>query len=238
MWIKPYLSLGGNIKRWSISEATTILSLFDYSGVWSKPYRDVGYHVVQVDKKLGLDIFDDIMLDIVNSFEPYGILAAPPCTDFAASGRAWFKQKDKDGRTAESLKLIDRTLEIIEWAKPNLMFWALEQPVGRLPKLRPTLGRHKLWFHPWHYAGYLHQEEVDESELTPGQRLERALHSEQYSKMTLLYGEFNANLIKKPLPNKYGSLLQLKYGGNSERTKELRSRTPYGFSLAFHNANP
>jgi len=34
----------------------TILSLFDYTGNWSKPYRDNGYNVIQVDIKLGMDI--------------------------------------------------------------------------------------------------------------------------------------------------------------------------------------
>lgn len=34
----------------------TILSLFDYSGHWSKPYKDAGYDVYQCDIKLGIDI--------------------------------------------------------------------------------------------------------------------------------------------------------------------------------------
>ncbi len=34
----------------------TILSLFDYSGNWSKPYEDAGYNVIRVDKKRGLDV--------------------------------------------------------------------------------------------------------------------------------------------------------------------------------------
>lgn len=40
------------------SNKKVILSLFDYSGSWSKPYRDAGYDVVQVDLKLGDDIFE------------------------------------------------------------------------------------------------------------------------------------------------------------------------------------
>ena len=31
----------------------------------------------------------------------YGILAAPPCTDFAGSGAQYWKTKDEDGRTKE-----------------------------------------------------------------------------------------------------------------------------------------
>ena len=34
----------------------TIISLCDFSGNWSKPYRDAGYNVVQVDLKHGNDV--------------------------------------------------------------------------------------------------------------------------------------------------------------------------------------
>ena len=30
-----------------------ILSLCDYSGAWSKPYRDAGYEVIQIDLQSG-----------------------------------------------------------------------------------------------------------------------------------------------------------------------------------------
>lgn len=33
----------------------TILSLCDNSGVWSKPYKDAGYNVIQVDIQHGRD---------------------------------------------------------------------------------------------------------------------------------------------------------------------------------------
>lgn len=36
----------------------TILSLFDYSGNWPKPYLDAGYNVVQVDIKHGQDVLE------------------------------------------------------------------------------------------------------------------------------------------------------------------------------------
>ena len=34
----------------------TIISLCDYSGNWSKPYKDNGFEVIKVDLKFGDDI--------------------------------------------------------------------------------------------------------------------------------------------------------------------------------------
>jgi len=39
-----------------VVEKKIILSLFDYSGTWSKPYKDNGFEVIQVDIKHGIDI--------------------------------------------------------------------------------------------------------------------------------------------------------------------------------------
>lgn len=117
----------------------TILSLFDHSGEWSRPYREAGYEVIQVDKKHG----QDIMTFDYKSLPPiHGILAAPPCTDFANSGACWWAQKDRDGRTAHSVKLVAKTLEIIEYLSPA--WWVLENPAGRIRSFFPRLG--KGWF--------------------------------------------------------------------------------------------
>jgi hypothetical protein len=59
-----------------------ILSLCDYSGRWSEPYKEAGYEVVQVDVKLGFDVRLFPKLDE----KVHGILMAPPCTEFAVSG--------------------------------------------------------------------------------------------------------------------------------------------------------
>lgn len=61
-----------------------ILSLFDLTGNWSKPYKDNGYKVIQVDLQLGIDILNWNYKKIPKE-QVYGILAACPCTDFALS---------------------------------------------------------------------------------------------------------------------------------------------------------
>jgi hypothetical protein len=185
----------------------TILSLFDYSGNWPSFYKEAGYDVYQIDVKHDLNILDITKDDLPDNV--YGILAAPPCTDFAGSGAQYWKAKDADGRTEASLALVDKTLEIISWY-PNLKFWVLENPVGRLTTLRPKLGK------PWYFQPHW--------------------YGDAYTKKTGLWGNFNKDLPKnevKPDPNSW----IMKLGGKSEKTKELRSMTPLGFAKAFYLAN-
>lgn len=184
-----------------------ILSLFDYSGNWPSYYKQAGYDVYQVDVKHDIDILELTRQDLPDKV--HGILAAPPCTDFASSGAQYWKQKDLDGRTEASLALVDKTLEIISWCNPR--WWALENPVGRLQKLRPQLGD-PLYFQP-HWFG------------------------DAYTKKTGLWGKFNRDLPRNPVePDPQSWLMRL--GGKSERTKELRSMTPLGFAKSFFLANP
>ncbi len=190
----------------------TILSLFDYSGNWSKPYRENGYKVIQVDIKLGLDIYE---LDYQNLPDIYGVLAAVPCTDFAASGARWFNEKDKDGRTAESIKLLKHTLKIIQFLEP--VFWAIENPVGRMNSLVPEMKQYGPWyFQPHHYG-------------------------EPYTKKTGLWGRFVpplpifARQAWQPVEPTEGSKMHML--PPSPDRAELRSITPIGFAYAFYEAN-
>ena len=108
-------------------------------------------------------------------------------------------------------------LRIVDVCMPD--FWVIENPVGRLGKLIPELGR-PFYFNPCDYG-------------------------DPYTKKTCLWGEFTPPLplfsgeINKvpPVVSKHGSWHQTKLGGKSERTKEIRSMTPRGFAKAFYNAN-
>jgi hypothetical protein len=193
-----------------------VLSLFDYTGNWSKPYRDNGYEVIQVDIELGTDI-------LTWDYKRYpkeqvkGILAACPCTDFSLSGAAWFAEKDADGRTAASIELVKKTWEIIQYFEPE--FWAIENPMSRIHKLCPFIGDVKFKFHPYQFAQY-----------------DPIPRNSQYQKQTWLWGKFN-NPVFKPLENIDKQKLHQKLGGKSKRTKYLRSITPLGFAYAFYEAN-
>ena len=121
----------------------TILSLFDYSGAWSKPYKDSGYDVVQMDIKNGQDIRWVYHLDK----KVHGILMAPPCTAFAVSGAQYWNAKDQDGRTVDAVALIDAALRFVALYDPE--WWVLENPVGRL---RRWLGPPTHMFNPCDYG--------------------------------------------------------------------------------------
>ena len=196
-----------------LAEQPVIISLFDYSGTWSEHYRRAGFRVLQIELKFGFDIltwnYKAIRRDLVK-----GVLAAPPCTDFAVSGAQYWPEKDKDGRTEQSLQLIKHTLEIVDYFQP--VFWAIENPVGRLNDLLPQLSKYGPWyFHPFWYG-------------------------DAWSKKTGLWGVFNrpapCNIVEPLEYSTQGSWL-MNLGGKSERTKELRSITPKGFAKAFYDAN-
>lgn len=192
-----------------------LFSLYDYSGTWSKPYLDANWTVIQIDIKLGIDIleWDYKFYDHCN-----GILSAPPCTDFSLSGAQYWPAKDADGRTAYSISLVRKALEIIEYFKPRgLVFHAMENPIGRIQKCVPEIGKSSWWFHPYHYG-------------------------ENYTKRTYLWGRFVPPMplfsgcpIRRPIPVKDNKIMRV--GGKSEKTKSIRSETPAGFARAFYEAN-
>jgi hypothetical protein len=202
----------------SANSQKVVLSFFDLSGEWSRPWEEAGYQVYR------FDIQDDPVVGDVNNFsaeffgdwfgdfdgmEVYAILAACPCTDFASSGNRHFVAKDADGRTVASVKLVHQTLKAIEYFKPAI--WALENPVGRIEKLG-GLPPWRLSFDPYHLG-------------------------DDYTKKTLIWGRFNADLPVAPAEPTEGSKMWSQYGGKSMETKNARSETPEGFSYGFFLAN-
>ena len=205
-----------------------LISLFDYTGNWSKPYRENGWEVCQVDIKHGVDIMTweprNLLQLAVKGYVPgkIGLLAAIPCTDYAVSGARHFAAKDVDGRTEASQKLVARTKEIIDFFENTelLDFWAVENPRSRIHTLNPWLGKPRLKFNPCDYAGY-----------------DPVPDNSRYNKDTWLWGNFKLpeKRYLEPLQKEYPGFTKL--GGKSEKTKELRSVTPLGFSYAFYETN-
>tara|TARA_R100000687_G_C6394269_1_gene138780 strand:+ start:130 stop:447 length:318 start_codon:yes stop_codon:yes gene_type:complete len=103
-----------------------------------------------------------------------------------------------------------QVLRCVELFGPE--FWAIENPVGRLPKLIPSLGK------PWYFNP--------------------CDYGDPYTKKTGLWGDFNRQgleALKAPVPATDNWIMKL--GSRSEFTKEQRSVTPPGFSQAFFEAN-
>lgn len=153
-------------------ERKIIVDLCGGTGSWSAPYQeDGGYDVRIIDPQEWLD--GDTGTGDVRLYEIYdpkkrkfrddiyGILAAPPCTDFSVSGARWFKRKG-EARLLNALSIADACLRICVLAKPRA-FWAAENPIGRLVRY---WGPPRLYFQPCDYG-------------------------DPYTKKTGLWGEFN-----------------------------------------------
>lgn len=226
----------------------TVLSLFDSTGNWCRPFEQAGWNVVQLDLSHGDDIrelsakwFLEGLLQQYPTID--GILAAPPCTDFARSGATHWARKDADGTTAAAVELVYQTLRAVDFLQPD--FWVVENPVGRIERLVPELGGRRLIFDPCEYGGWTGPDAYDLGRLdalatmTPEQMgaedVELVKRVNAYTKKTILWGNFRQP-EKKPVPairtNAWGSWL-MSYGGKSARTKAARSVTPEGFARAF-----
>lgn len=119
-------------------ESKIILDLCGGSGSWSRPYKEAGYDV----RLVTLPDYD------VRTYEPpervYGILAAPPCTEFSVLN---CKAEKRVLNPAVGLSVVTACLRIIAMAKPN--WWALENPVGHLAE---HMGKPSFVFQPWEFG--------------------------------------------------------------------------------------
>lgn len=116
-----------------------ILDLCGGTGAWSKPYKDAGYDV----RVITLPEHD------VLTYHPpegvYGILAAPPCTEFSVA-------KGNKPRDLESAMHIVTSCLRVVWKsrlEGSLNFWALENPRGLL---RQFLGLPAYTFEHWEFG--------------------------------------------------------------------------------------
>lgn len=192
-----------------------ILDICGGTGSWSKPYQENDQEYIVYN--LTLPDFDILKDELpVDPLSIYGILAAPPCTDFSVAGNRLWKQKDENGQTKKSLDIVFRCMEIIKQCR-NIRFWALENPRGRLKN----------------YIG------------TPSWELNYKDFGCNYSKIVLLWGSFTPPLpeyiaysnefIKAKLPE-----LPKEYilsGSNMTERAARRSITYNGFAKAFYAVN-
>lgn len=216
-------------------EGTIILSLFDESGRFSQPYRDMGYEVYQLDIKNGHDLMRNLGEYIqwiedarAGGARIAGVLAQPPCTTFAGSGARWWKPRHdrewsemvaqmwgddavRDGFTSPveyNQWLVQTTQEFIARSDPD--FFVIENPVGRIEKLT---GLPK-----------------------PLMAMQPHLFGDPYTKRTHLWGKFNTDLPMANVVPHEGSRMH-KLRSNAEKDGGLRSLTPEGFAYAFAMAN-
>jgi len=224
-------------RQWLSNSTRTILSLFDYTGNWAKPYAEAGYQVYTFDIKNGVDVTDlsvEWFNDNYNVYDVYGVMAACPCTTFTVSGNRWRKDRhdaksrhwirEMWGEEAEAavnedgdplyetphdyaVELVQQTLRTIEFFRPK--FWVLENPQGRIES-STDLSTWRTGFQPSNFG-------------------------DPYTKRTMLWGNFNADLPTANVEPTEGS--KMHNVPPSEDRAEQRSETPMGFAYSFFQAN-
>lgn len=212
-----------------------VVSLFDYTGAWSQPWRDAGYTVLQFDIKSGSDVLlDSHVWNQVEELrdsghEVVGVMSACPCTTFAGSGARW-REELHDKATPEALTkvfgeralssgaktpkeynlmLLQATRDMVAAANPT-EWHVLENPIGRIQK-----------------EGKLPD---------PTMRFDPNAYGDPYTKRTQLWGAFNTDLPTAYVEPVEGSKIH-KLRGSDPQQKAERSKTPDGFAYAFFMAN-
>ena len=127
------------------------------------------------------------------------------------SGARWWASKPPE-LLAESIQVVRDCLEVIRIYLPH--WWVLENPVGRLARCVPEIGKWKHTFQPYDYG-------------------------DKFSKRTCLWGDFTmpAKTPVEPYKDKKRGQPIIALSPSPERIR-LRSITPPGFARAFAGANP
>lgn len=113
------------------------IELFSGTKSFSKVMKEHGHSTLTVDNDAGLE--PDACTDIREFVLPPGIdmlWASPPCQGFsvAAIGKNWnYDNTPKTDSARLSMELAQRTLDVIESAKPT--WWFIENPRGKLRKM-------------------------------------------------------------------------------------------------------
>lgn len=139
-----------------------ILDLCGGTGAWSKPYRDAGYdvRVITLPDYDVTDTFVDLSfivfrhqnggedMEIRDISQIYGILAAPPCTQFSLARTTAKTPRDFRG----GMEIVQACLNIIWQCQHDghkLAFWAMENPRALL---RRFLGVPNYTFEHWQFG--------------------------------------------------------------------------------------
>jgi len=214
-----------------------ILDLCGGTGAWSKPYAEAGYDV----RVITLPEYDVTKVEFgmcgmqferqdkhyresqtVLYEDIYGILAAPPCTEFSLAKNGSRRKRD----LTAGMVIVEACMKII-WncqLRGNIKFWALENPLGLL---RRFLGRPKFSFKQWGFGdagvkptdvwGYFDEPKKTVHTMPDG--------------ITKRYKSGKVNTLAWAAP-KYPEYKHL----NLDRAA-LRAITPQGFAQAFYKAN-
>lgn len=196
-----------------------ILDLCGGTGAWSRPYKEAGYDV----RLITLPEYDVCIYAPPDNV--YGILAAPPCTEFSIA-------KGSLPRDFESaMKVVEACLKII-WEcriNGNLKYWAMENPVGFL---RQFLGVPAYQFEQWQFG----ESKIKRTDIWGYFKPPLPTNESRPEKIYTNLGKCSHGMdwTKVEAPAEYGWLNKLPY---RERRAAIRAITPPGFAQAFFKAN-
>ena len=215
-----------------------IIDLCGGSGAWSKPYANAGYTVhnitlpdYSVDK---LATGCDGILFLSQSDKPniqiwiehiYGILAAPPCTEFSLAKTT--APRDFE----EGMKTIRACLDII-WhcqTRGRLKFWALENPRGLLKRF---LGKAPYQFEQWQFGGIVEKPTCIWGDFNPAKPTVTIKPKKDGRKINNTKHHANPKC-----PEEYRDYIEHQLPSNTNKVAAIRAITPKGFAEAFYKAN-
>jgi hypothetical protein len=199
-----------------------ILDLCGGTGAWSKPYKEAGYDV----RLISLPEYD------VRTYNPpenvYGILAAPPCTEFSLAKNGSHRERN----FAEGMEIVEACLAIIRrvvMRRCGLKFWALENPRGYL---RQFLGKAPFCFEQWQFG----DPGIKPTEIWGFYTIPKVLAGVRPEHPALIkrYASGKLNSFAWSSCPEYAK----EYAGKGLDRTVLRAITPPGFAQAFFKANP
>lgn len=220
-----------------------ILDLCGGTGAWSEPYRKAGYDVRLITLPnfdvTDVDFHDDWFVFNCKSDERnqmkfqykdiYGILAAPPCTEFSIA-------KITTPRNLEAgMETVNACLDIIHKCinRGSLKFYAIENPIGVLGKI---IGKHKFSFQPYEFGdGWTKRTMLWGNFNPPVKKYKRF---EDCPKVEGLYIRPNRNTPSIAF-NHLSHKRLIKSFDKFKATDDasFRAITPQGFAQAFYEAN-
>ncbi|EBQ8762758.1 DNA cytosine methyltransferase [Salmonella enterica] len=219
-----------------------IWSLFDGSGIMGLPWAEYGHTVYCFNADSAnhgeykikmqhpnlhyvnqwIDADFAIKRELLGTPAPGIIFAFPDCTMFSGAGAKHERDAAELAYALGNAKMVQALGE--RYSCP----WMVENPVG---KMSTHWRKPDYYFHPYEYGGYMHGgEEVFHPKMPA---------YDGYTKKTCIWaGGGFVMPEKKPGPINIGMFWGWRWlGGNSPRTKQLRSLTPRGFARAVFLAN-
>jgi len=194
-----------------------ILDLCGGTGSWSRPYKEAGYDV----RLITLPDYD------VREYEPpknvYGILAAPPCTEFSLAKNGCHRKR----YFKEGMEIVESVMRIIWKCRiyGTLKFWALENPTGFL---RQFLGRPCYTFEQWQFGEFI----IKKTDIWGYFNNPVPMVKEKPQGMTYKTRNGRANSVDYSIPK-----CPIEYGHLKLDRAALRAITPPGFARAFFEKN-